>query len=59
MDEVSFKEVSVLGGLMILEDSSCDDEVSEMNGKETLLAYLMGFAMSKIIESENRIRLQR
>ena len=45
---------------MVLEDSSSsDDEVSERNEDESLFAYLIGVEMSVLIESANRIKLQR
>ena len=44
---------------MVLGDSSSDDGVSEINGEESLLAYLMGFGLSRLIDSENRMNLRR
>ena len=44
---------------MVLQDSSSDNGVSELNGEESLLAYSLGFGMSDLRESEKRITLRR
>ena len=41
------------------KDVSSERDSSELKGDESLFAYLMGFGMSKLIESEKRMKLRR
>ena len=65
LDELSFKDVSGLDWSVLVEgknldyleeDSSSDKELSELKGDESLVAYLLGFGVSKLFESEDGCR---